>query len=279
MTASPTSGGGCRAACAAGVRLLAFADHPASGGAAAPRAAPDHRATGGGDLHLGPSVAPGTRPAIEQAIATARPEAQALIARVDGLTTLAAGVPSRSGAAGTTRPLLDGRFDVVLDTGGVYRRLGPRGINRLVLHELGHVVDLALLAAGLRARLDAGIPPGLPCPSARAPARARRGAERFAESFAKWAMRDIGVNLYIGYAVPPPREPRGLGRAARSARRVVEPEPARQQRRAPRRAPPRPPAARPARSARACTRRTPAWRSLLRSTRATSRSPSRNGST
>jgi hypothetical protein len=28
--------------------------------------------------------------------------------------------------------------------------------------------------------------------------------ERFAESFAKWASGDIGVNLYAGYAVPPP---------------------------------------------------------------------------
>lgn len=28
--------------------------------------------------------------------------------------------------------------------------------------------------------------------------------ERFAETFAKWATNDIGLNLYIGYKVPPP---------------------------------------------------------------------------
>ena len=28
--------------------------------------------------------------------------------------------------------------------------------------------------------------------------------ERFAESFAKWASGDIGVDLYLGYKVPPP---------------------------------------------------------------------------
>ena len=32
-------------------------------------------------------------------------------------------------------------------------------------------------------------------------------AERFAESFAKWALGDIGVNLEIGYKVPPPSAP------------------------------------------------------------------------
>lgn len=173
-------------------------------------ATPQQRPLNQADLAAGFTFGPGidstNRPAIEQAIATARPEAQALIARVDGLTTLAAGVPSRSGAAGTTRPLLDGRYEVVLDTGGVYRRLGQRGINRLVLHELAHVVDLALLAPEMRARLDATIPPGLPCTSSTPTGSCAPRPERFAETFAKWAMSDVGYDLWIGYAVPAPSD-------------------------------------------------------------------------
>ena len=35
--------------------------------------------------------------------------------------------------------------------------------------------------------------------------------ERFAESFAKWATGDIGVDLYLGYKVPPPDDLAGWG--------------------------------------------------------------------
>ena len=109
------------------------------------------------------------------------------------------------GAAGSTTGVGD-HYDIVLDLGGVYRRLGPRGASRLVLHELGHVVDHALVPEELKAQLDQGIPPGLPCPAGTRQGACAPRAERFAESFAKWAMNDIGIALYIGYAVPPPSD-------------------------------------------------------------------------
>jgi hypothetical protein len=72
-----------------------------------------------------------------------------------------------------------------------------------VLHELGHVLDFALLPDDVRTRLLAGIPTGFGCDrgisGACAPA-----PERFAESFAKWATGDIGVDLGAGYKVLPP---------------------------------------------------------------------------
>jgi hypothetical protein len=152
---------------------------------------------------FGPSAGVYDRQLIEQAVAGADPRARALIARVDGITTIEIG--QTVGASGITRG--NGhRFEITFDLGSVQRDLGVRGVNRLVLHELGHVVDGALVSEDLNARLDAAVPPGVPCqPGSRLGACAPQ-AERFAETFAKWAMHDIGVNLYIGYAVPPPAD-------------------------------------------------------------------------
>ena len=72
-----------------------------------------------------------------------------------------------------------------------------------MLHELGHVVDHALVPDDVMARLEAGIPAGYGCDQGIAGACAAP-PERFAESFAKWATGDIGVDLYVGYKVPPP---------------------------------------------------------------------------
>jgi hypothetical protein len=95
---------------------------------------------------------------------------------------------------------------VTLDLGTVAARYGTRGIARLVLHELGHVVDFALVPESLDRTLDAGIPTGLGCEEGLLGGCANR-EERFAETFAKWALGDIGVSLNIGYKVPPPRLP------------------------------------------------------------------------
>lgn len=146
----------------------------------------------------GASVSAYDRQLIEAAIAGADPLAQRLIAEIDGITTLEIGTPS-NGAAGVASGTASA-FTVTLDLPMVSGRLGPRGVNRLVLHELGHVVGFVLVPEQMAAELDRGVP--------RCLAGAQPGcddpAERFAESFAKWAMHDIGVNLYIGYAVPPP---------------------------------------------------------------------------
>jgi hypothetical protein len=150
-------------------------------------------------LAFAPSVSPYDLQLIESAIDSAHPQARALIDRVAGRTTIEVGTPP-GGAAGVAMDNGRGEYRVILDIPTVNRRLGPRGVNRLVLHELGHVVDFALVPEDLNTRLDGGVPPCL--------GGAQPGCddpmERFAESFAKWAMNDIGLNLYIGYAVPPP---------------------------------------------------------------------------
>jgi hypothetical protein len=146
-------------------------------------------------------LAPADRNAILTAVAHARPEAQALIAAVDGLVDIHVGT-TRPGSVGTTQPLGD-RFIVTLNLGVVSRAAGQRGLDRLVLHELGHVVDFALVSPALDAQLNAGIPQGYGCDQGYSGACANV-LERFAETFSKWATGDIGFNLNLGYKVPPP---------------------------------------------------------------------------
>src|SRR4051794_4230573 len=152
-------------------------------------------------LTFDPAVAPADQAAVLAAVAGARPEARRLIGLVDGLVDVHVG-PAGPGAVGVTR-IGGPRYDMTLDLGRVSAELGPRGVTRLVLHELAHVVDHALLPDELVARLDAGIPGGWGCEGGMTGACTGR-EERFAESFAKWASRDLGVDLFIGYRVPPP---------------------------------------------------------------------------
>jgi len=155
-------------------------------------------------LRFDPAVAPADQQAVLTAIAAARPEARALVALVDGLVDLHVG-PVGGHAVGVTE-VDDPGYSVTLDLGLAASRFGERGIERLVLHELGHVVDHALLPDALIDALDAGIPSGLGCDQGTMGACANR-EERFAETFAKWALGDIGVNLDLGYKVPPPALP------------------------------------------------------------------------
>ena len=152
-----------------------------------------------------PTVAPANRQAFLAAVATARPEARRLIGLVDGLVVVRIGSTGVPGAIGLTEDGEPG-YRVTIDLDLVIRRYGPRGVQRTVLHELGHVVDHALLTDDVVAALDAGIPAGWGCENGRLGACADR-EERFAESFAKWALGDIGVNLDIGYKIPPPAAP------------------------------------------------------------------------
>jgi hypothetical protein len=148
-----------------------------------------------------PGIADADRQAILQAIADARPEAQRLIAAVDGLVDLQV-AGTDQGVVGTTQPV-GARFVVTLNLGLAMRIAGQRGIDRLVLHELGHVVDFALVPQALNDQLDAEIPRGYGCEQGKTGACAVP-VERFAESFMKWATRDIGVGVNLGYKVPPP---------------------------------------------------------------------------
>jgi len=167
----------------------------------------DALAPSGALQDAGFTFAPGTsapdHQAFTDAIAAARPEARRLIGLIDGAVTVGFGDAGPT-AAGVTRRIGE-RYEVVVDLEGVSRRLGRRGVSRVVLHELAHVVDFALVPENLRAALDAGIPAGYPCPPGQPTGSCAETWERFAESFAKWAAGDIGVDVYVGYKVPPPR--------------------------------------------------------------------------
>jgi hypothetical protein len=154
-------------------------------------------------LGFSPSVAPADRQLVLREIALARPEARRLIGIVDGLVTVYVG-GAGADAVGLTEGSRSG-FKVTLDLGPVYAREGERGVQRLVLHELGHVVDAVLVKPDLAQRLDAPIPAGYGCdPGATAPIGCAPREERFAETFSKWCTGDIGLNLPIGYKVAPP---------------------------------------------------------------------------
>jgi hypothetical protein len=102
---------------------------------------------------------------------------------------------------------LGGRYAIALDLARVQRLYGERGVDRVVLHELGHAIDAAIVPKELDAALDAQMPTGYACPAGERTSACAPRAERFAETFAKWATGDIGVNLNVGYAVAPPVVP------------------------------------------------------------------------
>ena len=186
------------------VNVLRVAGQPARGPVAAPGEMRklDAKTVAAG-FTFGPSVTPEDRAAIEAAVASARPEAQRLVGLVDGLTTVEVG-PAAGGAAGTAGDRGD-HYELQLDL-AVVRTMGPRGTSRLVLHELGHIVDFALVDDALLTRLNESIPNGWVCEQGNVGSCAE-DEERFAETFAKWATGDIGVDIYLGYKVPPPTIP------------------------------------------------------------------------
>src|SRR3954463_5646073 len=182
------------AACAAALAAAAGGRRAGAGAAGAPAiSAADRAAT----FRFAPDTAPADRDAVLAAVARARPPARRLVGLVDGLTDVRVGPTGAPGVLGLTEGR-DGRYTVTLDLRTVAARYGRRGIDRVVLHELGHVVDFALVPAATMGRLQAGIPAGYGCDQGDTGGCAAR-PERFAESFAKWATGDIGVDLYIGY--------------------------------------------------------------------------------
>lgn len=152
--------------------------------------------------------APGTTADAERiflgAIASGRPEARRLVDLVDGLVTVHFERPADGRAIGLTQ-FAGKEYDVTIDLREVLSQYGLREANAVVMHELGHVIDIALVPDELVAELDRDIPIGENC---------RRDApqigacapieERFADSFSKWAMDDLGVNLASGYRILPP---------------------------------------------------------------------------
>jgi hypothetical protein len=161
-------------------------------------------------LRFGPNVAAGDRQWILAAVATARPEAQRLIAEVDGTVVVdtdlntPAGIMSPGGMAiGLARTAGD-HVVVSLDARDLD---GERAIDRnvVVLHELGHVIDFFLLDDPLRQQLDTSIPRSGRCDG---PSDGIGGCtavpERFADTFAKWALRGRFSLAGSGYGIPTP---------------------------------------------------------------------------
>jgi len=152
-----------------------------------------------------PDVPAKDREWIEAAVATARPEAQRLIAEVDGLVEYQVhhGDPfavtrSSVGPRGASFVL---SFDV-----GSLDRTRTQDRDGAVLHEYGHVVDLALVPPGTGATLEAGIPRTGSCTNwgGGLTGACAEPAERFADTFAKWALRGHFSVVGAGYAVAVP---------------------------------------------------------------------------
>jgi hypothetical protein len=154
-------------------------------------------------LHFAASVAPDDRAWIEAAIRSARPEAQRLIAEVDGLVEIRTDLP-RGEAIGLAEMSAD-RAVVRFDLRSLnYDRALDRNV--VVLHELGHVIDYHLVSDELVAELDRGIPRADVCPATSAlPIGACSAVEeRFADTFAKWALGGRISLAGSGYGIPAP---------------------------------------------------------------------------
>jgi hypothetical protein len=190
----------------AGILLAIFA--VASRGGAAASGASGVRDVTSAERAATLTFAPGTNDYDKQAVLTAishaRPEARRLLDIVDGLTDVEIGL-TPPGVVGEA--MSDGnRYRVVFNLGLVARRGGQRGIDRVVLHELGHIVDFALVPDAIRDQMDATVPKGFGCEDGVTGA-CTAPEEVFADSFAKWATGDIGVGLSLaGYRIPPPSD-------------------------------------------------------------------------
>jgi hypothetical protein len=154
---------------------------------------------------------------IESAIAAARPEAQRLIAEVDGLVEYQI---HRGDPLGVTRSEVspDGaRFVISFDVASLD---GDRGQDRAVtvLHEYGHAIDIALVPRELNDGLEAGIPRTGTCGNygGALTGSCAEPAERFADTFAEWALRGSVSAVGAGYQVanPPSLEDWGAPLAA-----------------------------------------------------------------
>jgi hypothetical protein len=196
----------CAAVVAAAVGRSAAPSEPAVGGPLLTRdgdtieISPTVRDDG---LRFAPGVAPADRAWILAAVSRARPEAARLIAEVDGLVEVRTDLRDPRGALGVTQSEPNGivvSFDLT-------RLDGPAALQRdtVVLHELGHVVDFAIVPRALGAQLDAGIPSGGPCTSPGGTIGAcAQPEERFADTFAKWALRGAVSAAGAGYAIAAP---------------------------------------------------------------------------
>ena len=168
------------------------------GGGEAP-VSPEVKAAG---LRFADTVAPEDREWIQAAIEQARPEARALIDDVDGMVVVSTYSEPGSHAVGMMRTTQPGAYEVTFNLAYLN---GHRKIDRdsTVIHELGHVVDHALVPPELRDSLAAALPPVGACVTQdRGDCTAPE--ERFADTFAKWALRGAVSAAGAGYGVATP---------------------------------------------------------------------------
>jgi len=167
-----------------------------------PLISPKERAAG---ASYDPGVPPADRAWIDAALVAARPEAQRLIAEVDGLVRYEIHNGAPLGVTRSEISPLHATFTLSFDVGALD---GDRAQDRAVtvLHEYGHVVDLALVPKELGDRLEAAIPRTGPCVDYDGISRGSCAvqAERFADTFAKWALRGSVSVVGAGYQVPNP---------------------------------------------------------------------------
>ena len=150
-------------------------------------------------LAFRPGVTPADRDWIVAAVARARPEAARLIAEVDGLVEVDAFADTGTTTLGVTRGGPEG-FVVDINVAALN---GDSATDRatVVLHELGHVIDFALVPAATNTELDGQIPRGGPCGGA---IDCDLPEERFADTFAKWALNGAVSELGAGYGIAVP---------------------------------------------------------------------------
>jgi hypothetical protein len=148
------------------------------------------------------TVAPRDREWILAAVDKARPEARQLIDDVDGMVTISTYVDPNGRAVGMMRPVAEGAYEVTFNLAYLD---GERKLDRdsTVVHELGHVIDHALVPVELRAQLANALPSTGACFSADT-GDCTAPAERFADTFAKWALRGAVSAVGAGYSVGTP---------------------------------------------------------------------------
>jgi hypothetical protein len=181
--------------CALGA-LLAYATRPGF------QPIPARAATPSGGLTFAESFPAADRKWVQAAIVQARPEARQLIGRIASRTRVVAFYEPDGFWIGWAIPRPDGGFTVRLNLAQLD---GERRIDRtsVTLHELGHVVDFALVPNALRDALAAQVPRTGACPN-RIRGDCASAQERFADTFAKWALRGNVSITGAGYSLPAP---------------------------------------------------------------------------
>ena len=129
---------------------------------------------------------------ILRAVRHANRPVRRLLAQVDGLTAFRA-APLAAGVAGETGPDPHGDgFGYLVTMSAVSFRLPRRSFELAVLHELGHVVQMAGLDRSQSLAADRAIPRGGRCKRSQHPVAPTGSCaprdERIADTFAKWAL-------------------------------------------------------------------------------------------